>query len=283
MANIIDFMSWKSGKSRSRTDRRISEELADIVDKIKELESRVPEDIQKGDVEKTFKDVSDLLNFIIQEERDLEQIEKDSAILDKELLQEVGTISQELQSVQKDSSLQDQIQQLQDLSGRIRKLIDKARIDARNAEGDREKIIKYRAFLGYHQTARDIRHATREIGRLIGKEKELEKHIKNHEKEEEIIKKDVAEFIKVAEQEAKDIYKVEHDDIIFTFFIINKLQNIYNVLLKLKQEGFEKEYPEKQKLLEHKYAEAQQLLQEATTEAYSMEKYLKRKAKKLAA
>ena len=123
--------------------------------------------------------------------------------------------------------------------------------------------------MGFH------RRKEREIKGEIGEEHSLEVDIKHHESDIEVVKKDIAEFIKVADKESQDIYNVEHDDIIFTFYVINKLQNVYNILVRLKDEGFP---TDKEQLLEHKYAEAQGLLQEATKEAYKMEKYMKTRA-----
>jgi len=278
---IEKFLHFKSDRAIASRDRHISRRINEIIESISQLERKIPEDIRKGDIDSTVKDVTTLIDLIMEEERDVEQMERDSAVQDYDLLKEVGKVEDKLETIQEKrgtQELNEDMQKLHSLTSQIEDLINKARIEARDAKNDRERMLKFRAFLGYHQIAIDIKNMENEIRAVITGEKSAESDINHAETPE--IKKDVAEFCKLADKEAEDIYKVEHDDIIFTFYILNKLELVAHILEQLRREGFPWD---KQEILESHYFKAKAQIQEASKQAYRMEKYMQTRTHKLAA
>ena len=281
--NRLKFFHLRSEKGLARQSKRSAVDLEDLRKQIESIEERIQkEDITKGVVEETKRDILSLLDLIEGETESIRTIEKDSAIQYYELLNKIGDVEKELQDIKskKSADFSAEIESLKRLSSQIQSWINKSRIDARNAMNDREKIVKYKAFLGYHLVAREIRRTEKEIKREIGDEKALLADIKSHEDDENLIKKDLAEFSKIAEKEAKDIYKVEHDAIIFTFYVLNKLNDAYKIIQEIQQEGFP---ADKTSEIVGKFNEAKAKLQDISEESYKMEKYMKKRAHKLAA
>jgi hypothetical protein len=284
MTGKIKFLHiFRSEKSMARQDKRAVNNIRRVIDRIDELSQKeIPEDIQKGDIDEALKDVTEIISILTGQENNLEKIESDCAILDFEALKRSGRIEERLEKIENElgtKDLNDQINQLRSLSNELQGLINKARLEARDAIRDRERVVKYRAYLGYNQLGRNMRNLEVEIKSLAGKEKQIEARIMS-EKEITLLKKDVEEAIKVIRKEAQDIYEVEHDDIIFTFYVLNKLYMVTDILNRLKQEGFP---AEKQHILETKFAEAKQILEQAANEAYRMERYMGKRVHRLAA
>jgi len=157
----LQFLHWGSEKKLAKKGKNAAEDLGDVIDQVIELEKRIPEEINKGEIEKTQQDILKILNKLLGGIDDIKTLDKNSAIIDYELLKDIGEIERKVREIEakkkEEQNLEETIRTLKDLTTKIQGLINKSRIDARNAKNDKEKILRYRTFIGFHAVIRIIR------------------------------------------------------------------------------------------------------------------------------
>lgn len=261
----------------AKQDRKAVKNLSGIISDIKKLHDKVmQEDLNRGDIEETMRDIRAMIEDVKEELNKILEIEKDAEFQYYELVKRIKKVEAGLEhsiGSKNPEKAKEATQELDKLVEEIHGIVQKERREMTDSLRDRERIMKYRhGILGLWGLIRDMKKAEKRVRKEIGEEIKEENALL-HEMDENKIEAEVKQFIETAKKEAGDLYKIEHDDVVIIFDVLNELHKLEELLKMILQKGF----PEGQEqILEHELAATRSMLEQGLHSTRYMDTQLSR-------